>query len=210
LNDVPPEDVAQQYLDDINQMGKGIILMHDNMANVRRYAPKNRGLALAQNLVPALLDAGYTLSRVDAIPGIASHAAATPRIALRGTNQAYVSCQSAGGGDILVTGAAPASWEELTVVPLGSNCVALQAPAGQYFSLQPDGVAVTATAADIGDWETFEAMSCSDGTTLFRTFTGDFLTIGAGAALVGNGGQTDPNNGFAFSLYAAAAAGGGT
>jgi peptidoglycan/xylan/chitin deacetylase (PgdA/CDA1 family) len=42
LGGVAPEVVAQQYLDDINTIKKGIILMHDNMANVRRFAAKNR------------------------------------------------------------------------------------------------------------------------------------------------------------------------
>jgi hypothetical protein len=64
------------------------ILMPDNMANVRRYAQKNRGLALA-NLVPTVLEAGYDLRRVDEVPEIAA-AAAPPRVALRGRNQEYV------------------------------------------------------------------------------------------------------------------------
>jgi peptidoglycan/xylan/chitin deacetylase (PgdA/CDA1 family) len=210
LDDIAPEVVAQQYLDDINTFKKGIILMHDNMANVRRSAAKNRGLALAQNLVPALQAAGYDLRRVDAIPGISAVAAATPRIALRGTNQAYVSPQDGGGREILLSGVAPASWETLTIVPLGSNRFAFQALGGQYFSLQEDGISVTATATAIGDWEIFEAIPCGIGTYIFRTFTGDFLTIGAASALVGNGGQTDPNNGFSFFVYAAAVAEAGT
>jgi peptidoglycan/xylan/chitin deacetylase (PgdA/CDA1 family) len=97
LDDIAPENVAELYLDDMHAIRKGIVLMHDNMANVRRYARKNRGLELAQQLVPRLLDAGYNLRRVDEIPQIASVASATPRIALRGTNQLYVSPQDAGG-----------------------------------------------------------------------------------------------------------------
>jgi hypothetical protein len=207
LDDVDPAVVADQYLADIDSMRRGIILMHDNMANVRRSAAKNRGLAFAQALVPALKTAGYTLCRVDEIPEIAAAASATPRSALCGVNRAFVSPQNAGGGDILVSGAAPSTWEKLVLVPCGSNCFALQAPGGQYFTLYDDGVTVTATATEIGDWETFEAISTGTGTTTFRTFTGDFLMIGDGSALVGNGGQTDPNNEFTWSLYGAGAMG---
>ena len=202
INGIAPQVVAEQYLDEINSIQKGIILMHDNMANVRRYAPKNQAVTFAKSLVPNLLDAGFKLVRVDAIPGIAAQAATTPRIALRGTNQAYVSPQGAGGGQILVSGAEPSTWEELTIVSLGCNRFAFQAPAGQFFSVQDaDGSPVTATATQIGDWETFEAIPGNNGTTIFRTYTGDFLTIGNGSALVGNGGQTDPNNGFTFFVY---------
>ncbi len=207
LDGVAPEEVAQQYMDDIKKIGKGIILMHDNMANMRRFAVRNRGLALAMSLVPMLQDEGYDMRRVGAIPGIVAQAAATPCIALRGTNEEYVSCQGGGGGEILVNGAAPSLSEQLIVVPLGSNRFAFKAPGGQYFSLdEADGSTMTATATQIGDWEIFEGIPCNNGTTIFRTFTGDFLTIGAGSALVGNGGQTDANNGFSLFLYAAPAA----
>jgi peptidoglycan/xylan/chitin deacetylase (PgdA/CDA1 family) len=206
LDDVPPADVAQLYLDEIKTMRKGIILMHDNMANARRYAPKNQGLAFAQTLVPALLDAGFNLCRVDAIPEIAAAAAATPRIALRGTNQEYISPQSAGGGRILVTAGLPSDWETLTLVPLGSNRFALQSPGGQYFSLDEGGISVTATAAQVGDWETFEAVPCGNGGCIFRTYTGDFLKIGQDSSLAGNGGQTDSDNLFSFFVYANARA----
>ena len=161
LDGVAPEVVAQQFLDDINRIRKGIILMHDNMANVRRYAQKNRGLALAMNLVPALLEAGYNLRRVDEIPEIAA-AAAPPRVALRGRNQEYISAQDGGGREILVRGVAPSWWEELTLVPLGSNRCAFRALGGQYFSLQDaDGSPVMATASEVGDWESSKPYSAA-------------------------------------------------
>ena len=43
-----------------------------------------------------------------------------------------------------------------------------------------------------------------------RTYTGDFLSIGANRALIGNAGQTDVNNRFAFLVYQAALAQAGT
>nr|AUN35954.1 nodulation protein B [uncultured bacterium] len=209
LDGVSPTEVAQQYLDEISNLSKGVILMHDNMADRRMAASRNRGLALAQNLVPALQEAGFDLRRVDEIPQIAGVAAATPRIALRGKNQMYVSAQDGGGREILLTGASPQSWEMLTPVPLGSNRIGFQTIGGQYISVQQDGVTVLATAPDVGDWETFEAMPGGKGTYIFRTFTGDYLTIGAGQTLVGNGGQTDANNAFGFFIYTAASAHGG-
>jgi hypothetical protein len=207
LNDADPADVAKQYMDDINSMGKGIILMHDNVANVRRWAAKNRGLALAQNLVPMLKAAGFQISRVDAIPAIAAQAAAGPQIALRGVNQAYVRFQGT-GEEILVNSAAPTTDDQLTVLPLGSNRVAFQGPNGEYVSLSQDGVTMSVTATTIGEWETFEAVPCGNGEAIFRTFTGDFLSIGTDSALIGNGGQTHPQNRFSLFLYGAGSAAG--
>lgn len=207
LDDVAPEVVAREYMDNINAMGKGVILMHDNMANVRKSASKNRGLAFVERLVPLLLDAGYQLSRVDAIPGIASLAAAPPRVAFRGANQSYLT--RAADGSLRVDAAAAGPTEQFTVVPLGGARVAFQSPDGHYISLSTDGVTVAATAPAITDWEIFEAVPCASS-YIFRDFTGDFLRIGDAAALVGNGAQTDPNNRFTTTATAAAAAGAGT
>ncbi len=214
LNDVDPAVVGQQYFDEIKVMRKGIILLHDNTANNGLLKAKNHAFSLLQTLVPLLKDAGFTLARLDQVNVLASLAARRPGFALRGANNMFVSPQGRGGRDILVRGAAPDLWERLTAVPLGCNRFAFQAPDGQYFTgRDTGGTPVMATANDIGDWETFEAAPCTNGTTVFRTFTGDFLTIGADSVLAGNGGPSDPNSAFSLFVYPAtdaAAAGGPT
>ncbi len=213
LNGVDPQVVAQQYLDEINVLRKGVILMHDSTANNGPLQRKNRAYSLAQALVPRLKDAGYNLVRLDAVAELSARANTRPGIALRGANQMYISPQESGGGEILVSGAAPDSWERLTAVPLGYNRFAFQSPRGEFFSVQnTGGNPVTATAAAVGDWETFEAAPGGNGTTIFRTFTGDFLTLGGDTVLAGNGGPTDPKSLFSLFVYPAAeaAAAGGT
>ncbi len=205
LNGISPDVAAQGYLDDINTMGKGVILMHDCTANNNVLKKKNRAVELVQILVPQLKNAGYNMVRVDAIPGIASQAP-PPDVALRGANQMYISAQGSGGGQVLVSGVAPASWERLTPVPLGSNRVAFRVPMGQYLSVQDTGGnPVTATATAIGDWETFDVEPCN-GKVSFRTYTGDFLTVAADSSLGGNAGQSDPNAAFSLFVYERAAA----
>ena len=212
LNDVEPQDAAQQYMDEINVLRKGIILMHDSTANSGPLQRKNRGYSLAQALVPQLKAAGFKLARVDRVAEIAACATPPPGVALRGANRMYISPQGSGGREILVCGVAPDSWERLTAISLGANRFAFQAPSGHYFSVEDTGGnPVTATATEIGPWETFEAAPCGNA-TVFRTFTGDFLTLGAGTVLAGNGGPSDPNSAFSLFVYgsAAGAASGGT
>jgi peptidoglycan/xylan/chitin deacetylase (PgdA/CDA1 family) len=202
---VDPHIVAQQYLDEINGMGKGVILMHDNCADRAHLRKKNMGLTFARLLVPQLKSAGYNMVRVDAIADIAAQAANSPGLALRGANQLYVSPQGGGGGQVLVSAAAPSPTERLTAISLGGNRYAFRVSGGQYLSEKFDGSVnpVTATATEVEDWETFEAAPWKTGTVVFRAFSGDYLTFAADGILNANGWPTDPNCAFSPFWYPA-------
>jgi peptidoglycan-N-acetylglucosamine deacetylase len=182
---------------------KGIVLMHDNTANIGTLRLNNKTLALCRVIVPQLKSLGYNMVRVDEIGGISSQTALSGIGLCCAANQMYVSVQGGGGGAVLVNAPAAGATECLTPVALGANRYAFQAPGGQYLSVQSAvGNAVTATAGGIGDWEIFEASPLKSG-TVFRTFSGDFLTndVGAGNVLAGNGGAFDPNSLFSLFVY---------
>jgi peptidoglycan/xylan/chitin deacetylase (PgdA/CDA1 family) len=63
------DEAAEAYLAEIEQVGRGIVLMHDSSddAVMRR---GNRTLELMQLLVPALRRRGYTFCPIEEIPGL--------------------------------------------------------------------------------------------------------------------------------------------
>jgi len=202
---VAPSLVADNYMNDITSTmgGRGIVLMHDSTADLGPLRGVNQALALARILVPRLKSSGFNLVRLDAVEGLASQAALPTGIALQHASGKYVSPRGGGNGPIFIDGPAPGDWEKLTAIMLGSNCLALRAPGGQYFSLQNTATkSVTATATTIGDWETFEVVPFPNGMIVFRTFTGGFLTAGASSVLelVGTG-PADASSQFSFFRY---------
>ena len=67
----PPEVCARRYLDEIERVGRGVVLMHDSSEedDVR---PKNRTLELTMHLVPELRSRGYRFVRADELPQVQS------------------------------------------------------------------------------------------------------------------------------------------
>jgi peptidoglycan/xylan/chitin deacetylase (PgdA/CDA1 family) len=200
------DPVAHAYEVEIEKLGKGIVLMHDSIADLGHTRDRNRALALTRILVPRLKQKGYSLIRLDSIARLASRAAAPEAIALRSiSNGRYVSCPMSAGAQITVSGAGHGPSEKLTVAALGSNRFAFRAPCGKYLSAPKPGFSssISASADTIGDWEIFDAMPFPGGKVAFRAFPGGFLTAGNGEPpeLALNGANGTPESRSVFSFF---------
>jgi peptidoglycan/xylan/chitin deacetylase (PgdA/CDA1 family) len=73
-----PERCSAAYVDEIERVGRGVVLMHDCAADPTdegvRLKAGNRTLELTKLLVPELKERGYSFVRLDEIPGIAARA----------------------------------------------------------------------------------------------------------------------------------------
>ena len=186
-----PQTCAADYLQQIEEQRRGIVLLHDCTADQEAVKRANRTFELVQVLIPALRQRGYQFARLDAVPGIPTgDQSGAHRVALRGFNGLYVSPQGGGGGAILVNGPSVGLWEPLAVENLDVGKVALRAANGQYVSPQNGGGGeVLADGPSVGDWEPLDLISLGDQQVAFRTMTGHFLAcdIPAGAALNARG-----------------------
>ena len=178
-----PQTCAADYLQQIEEQGRGIVLLHDCTADQDAVKRANRTFELVKVLIPELRQRGYQFSRLDAVPAITAITASTagnqsgPRVALRGSNGLYVSPQGGGGGAIIVNGPSVGAWEVLVVEDLDVGKVALRAMNGQYVSPQNGGGGdVLANGPSVGDWEPLDLISLADHQVAFRTMTGHFLS----------------------------------
>lgn len=74
----PADECARAYLEKIEEVGRGIVLMHDSTADIDEIRLRNRALGLARVLVPELRRRGYRFIRLDAIPQVLSAVGVTP------------------------------------------------------------------------------------------------------------------------------------
>ena len=175
-NDKHPNDCVGEYIREVDDKGRGIVLMHDSSADQEFVKRRNRTFEVIRTLIPELKARGYQFVPLHAVPGIADGDHRTARLALRGNNGRFVSPQGGGGGSVVVTGAAPGPWESLTVEDLHMGRVALRAPNGQYISPQNGGGGdVLANGRGVGDWEPMDLVSLGNNQVAFRTMTGHFL-----------------------------------
>jgi peptidoglycan/xylan/chitin deacetylase (PgdA/CDA1 family) len=64
------EQATEAYLLEINSRNKGIIVMHDEIADMDIVKPKNKTYELVQVLIPKLIDMGYQFVGLDQIEGL--------------------------------------------------------------------------------------------------------------------------------------------
>lgn len=172
-----PLQCKEAYLNEINNKGHGIVLMHDCTADIEVVKTRNRALELVKLLIPDLLERGYRFARIDEVPDVAALAQNFVRLALKGYNGNYVSPQNGGGGNIFVNGPRVGLWEPLIVRDLNFDKVAIQACNGQYISPQGGGGReVLANGPAVGLWETLDLISLGQNQVAFRCSTGHFLT----------------------------------
>lgn len=135
----PYQECAAAYLEVIERVGRGIVLMHDSTADIDEIRPKNQALGLARTLVPELLRRGYRFVRLDQVPQVAAAAAVSALVVLRTSDGRAMACPRAGTEIVLADcddGFPDAVWG---VVPLGEDQWALRAPGGRFLSIKAGG-----------------------------------------------------------------------
>lgn len=65
LNNLAPEDCADAYLQGIQKVGKGIVVMHDSTTDIEAIKLNNRTFEMVQILLPKLKEEGYTFVRLE-------------------------------------------------------------------------------------------------------------------------------------------------
>ena len=135
----PYEECAAAYLEVIERVGRGIVLMHDSTADIDEIRPKNQALGLARTLVPELLRRGYRFVRLDQVPQIAAAAAVSDLVVLRTSDGRAVACPRAETEVVLADcddHFPDAVWG---VVPLGEDRWALRGSNGRFLSIKAGG-----------------------------------------------------------------------
>lgn len=68
------DDCVTRYLEEIELIGRGIVLMHDS-SETPEFAKRNQTFAVTKRLVPELKQRGYRFVSLDAIPAISQRSA---------------------------------------------------------------------------------------------------------------------------------------
>lgn len=175
------DDCAQAYLEKIDEIGRGIILMHDSTADIDAIRPKNQALGLARTLLPELRRRGYRFVRLDAVPQVASAIRVTAQWVLVASDGVHL-CASCDSTRVRynLPGAITSDTILGAVALEGSRC-ALRGANGLFLSARPDGSLFT-DAEEVGQRETFTIEAKSRGLIALRAFHGLYLTRGNSAA----------------------------
>lgn len=174
-----PERCAEAYLEEIERIGRGIILMHDSSADDPEARAGNGAFEATALLVPKLLERGYRFVGLDEIPQIQSALLATEQVMLElDDSTGVVRCDN-GGLELAVGPTA----EVFGVIPLGDGATAFRAANGCMLSAHAG--AIRADATGIGPGERFCELRSGRDCVRLRASTGDFIGAAPGTRALG-------------------------
>lgn len=182
-----PEACAQRYLKEVERVGRGIVLLHDSIVDVRATRLNNSTLRLLEILIPRLQDGGYRFVRLDAIPTLRAMATAPFIVALAATNGRYLSPEGGEGGWISAKAADVGSKERLTVEYLAPGKIALKTFDGLFLTPRNGGGGqVLSEGPHEGGGQALCLIPVSPSRLALRTVSGHYLTSapGGGAPLM--------------------------
>ncbi|MCW3081049.1 polysaccharide deacetylase family protein [Segetibacter sp.] len=174
--DVSIEKTAEKYLNDIEEKGRGIVVMHDEIADMNFLQPKNKTLELTRQIIPKLKAKGYKFVRLDEIQSIKEDAAKKLTVTLKTTFGKYLCI--AGDSTIKVEQKNSNLNREFYIEDMLTGCFALSGADGRFLSIGAgEGNVVKLNAKQVTSTEKFDLVPLRSNKFLLRADNGHFLQI---------------------------------
>jgi peptidoglycan/xylan/chitin deacetylase (PgdA/CDA1 family) len=183
----PAARCAEDCLRRIEEIGRGIVLMHDSSENSDVRA-RNRTYQVTKLLVPVLKAKGCRFVRLDAIPPVRSARHMTEQITL-GTPDGRLLSRPPGEDALVMAELSEQTREVLGVVPLKEGRVALRAANGQFLSAPPGAEEVVAGPVRAGRDEAFRVEGLRAGRIALWAADGRRLGCGRDGRLRADAGK---------------------
>ena len=170
------EDCARGYLDEIESVGRGIVLMHDGSENPAMRAG-NRAFETTAILVPALRARGYSFVGLDRIPQVRTAIGVNRVVLLQADDGSFLSLDAEDRPTLVRR--EPGASEQFGLADGAGDALALRAPNGLYLEL--DGAEVHATGASLNDRSLWIPEPACGDRFLLR-IEGRYLSVDGGEA----------------------------
>lgn len=169
-------ECAAEYLESIERIGSGIVLLHDSSED-HLIRAGNRTCELTKLIVPVLKRRGYKFIGLDAIPQVRSAIRVQRQCALLASNKRFVALDE-DGATLCARSGSIGNREQFGVVQLGGDRIALRTSSGSYLSVREFDGTHTALAASIGDREVFRKVENDGNRFALQTVAGHVLRFG--------------------------------
>jgi peptidoglycan/xylan/chitin deacetylase (PgdA/CDA1 family) len=175
------EDCARHHIEEIERVGRGIVLMHDG-SDEDGLRAVNRTAALTRLIVPALRAKGFQFIPLDRIPQVSSAMLVTRTVHL--IDPSDKSLRAGDDGKIACVVDDRHASDEFGVIAMEAGRIAFRAVNGEFLSVaEGRGNEILANAPAIGASEAFEVVDLGGGRMLLRTSSGGYISVDAGGGL---------------------------
>ena len=168
------DDAIDKYMVDLRKKKeRGILVMHDEIADMDYLKPQNLTLELTKKLIPHLLKQGYTFVGLDEIESIKKAAEATSRFNIMTSKNKLLSLIDSGSDIIAVDKNSERSI--FTMYKSANSKVAIMAANGLYLNTKMKGT-LLAVSTHIEDYELFDWIPVDHNCFILRSASGHYLT----------------------------------
>jgi peptidoglycan/xylan/chitin deacetylase (PgdA/CDA1 family) len=183
------EEAAEVYLKDIAEKGKGIVVMHDGIADMDTVAAKSRTLELTRYLIPKLQALGYRFVGLDEIddPQLTSPAADT--FGLKGQNGKFLRYADGERPGLDWSGhSIKDDRVQFFMEEKGKGKIVLRTAEGRYLSVNPDADETVRLSDERDIYSLFDSIPVNASQIILRSHNGNYLAseTGKGGALKAN------------------------
>ncbi len=184
------EEAAADYLRVIEEKGRGVIVMHDGIADMEAVATRNLTPELTRMLIPMLQERGYRFVGLDEIDDPQLTDALNDSFALQGQNGRFLRCTSAADDAVLDWSGRRASDGDARFVleVRAHGKVVLRAGDGRCLWVDPESDPTVRLRAEPDAFSVFDQIPVRDGQFMLRSHNGNYL-----AAESAQGGRLQAN-----------------
>lgn len=170
------EETAQAYINDIAAKGKGVIVMHDGIADMDTVAARNKTLELTKTLVPRLQELGYKFVGLDEIddPQLTKPLADT--FALKGENGKFLKYTQSEASTLSWSSATlNEDGNQFVVEHKGEGKIALRTTGGQYLQVDAETDETVKLGGECGVFALFDNIPVDEARMILRSHNGNYL-----------------------------------
>lgn len=170
------QEAADAYLAQILEKDRGIMVMHDGVADMDIVAAKSQTLALTMHLVPKLQEMGYRFVGLDEIDDPQLSAPQSDTFALKGQNGKFLKCADAGGTTLSWSGATGSeAGTQFVMEHEGEGKVRLRTADGRYLHADAETDDTVRLADDGGVFALFDHIPVRGAQIMLRSHNGNYL-----------------------------------
>jgi peptidoglycan/xylan/chitin deacetylase (PgdA/CDA1 family) len=169
------EDTVNIYLEKIHLYNKGVVVMHDQIADMDTVKAVNKTLDLTKKLIPILIEQGYSFVGLDEIKDPQLDSAKDDVFALQAPNGNFLQYEDKEGGLLKWTDKGIGA-ENITFTIEGQDYgkICLKTRSGLFLSVNADINPVVRVTETLNEYALLDDIPVDNSNMQFRTYNGNY------------------------------------
>ncbi len=166
------EQAIEAYLIEINKLQKGIIVMHDEIADMGIVKPKNKTYELVMGLIPKLIEMGYQFVGLDQIDGLHDTESELNSFYIKSSSNRWVS-----EVDNQFYSLRNEKYSTFKLIENGNGKVSIKTASNAFIAVDENKLNQVIISSAINQYSMFDYIPIRYNGFMLRSYNGNYLNI---------------------------------